>query len=169
MPTVSIISALASNRVIGIDNHLPWNLPADWENFRQVTAGKAFLMGRTSAEAQDALFSDYKTYILSRNPHVHLCSTCYRVASIEEFIEVNQEQDEIFILGGASVFEQALQRRLANKMYLTLVNAQPAGDAYFPEVDWNEWQEIESIYHPRDAHHAYDFYIKTYMRGRLNG
>ena len=77
--------------------------------------------------------------------------------------EVEQE-DEAFILGGGRVFAEALEMGVVDKMYLTLVNAQPEGDTFFPEVDWSQWQEIDSFYHPTDNRHAHDFYIKTYIK-----
>lgn len=164
MSIISIISAFANNRVMGQDGLLPWTLPDDWAHFKSTTKGKAFLMGRKSYESEDYLGSDYKNFILTSNPDLEMRPNCQAIHSIDDFLQAVQEEDEVFILGGGNVFAQALSMDIVDKMYLTLVNAEPKGDTFFPVVDWSQWQENKSIYHPIDAKHAHDFYIKTYIR-----
>lgn len=164
MQTVSIIAAVAANRVIGIDNRLPWSLPDDWKHFREVTAGKAFLMGRKSYQAEDSLTSDYQNYILSSRSSLDLCERCTLVNSFEAFLKATENEAEVFVLGGDSVFEQALRQDIVDKMYLTHVHANPKGDAFFPEVNWENWEEVSSKFHPKDAENEYPFHINTYIR-----
>ena len=164
MPTISIISAFAKNHVMGIDGVLPWSLPYDWENFKTVTKGKAFLMGRKSYESEDYLGSDYKNYILTSNPQLKMRPNSQPIHSIAAFLREVENEDEVFILGGGKVFEEALRMGVVDKMYLTLINAEPAGDTFFPKVNWSQWEEIDSYYHPIDARHAHDFHIKTYIK-----
>lgn len=163
MPIVSIISAFANNRVMGKDGVLPWSLPDDWAHFKSTTAGKVFLMGRKSYESEDYLGSDYKNFILTRNPDLEMRPNCQTIHSLEAFLEEVQTEDEVFILGGGKVFEEALAMGIVDKMYLTLVNAEPEGDTFFPVIEWAKWREIDSTYHPIDPKHAHDFYIKTYI------
>lgn len=149
---------------MGHQGLLPWTLPDDWANFKAVTQGKVFLMGRKSYESEDYLGSDYKNFILTSNPKLAMKPNCQPIPSLEAFLTEIQEEDEVFILGGGKVFEQALNMGIVDKMYLTLVNAEPKGDTFFPEVDWAQWQEIETQYHPIDSEHAHDFHINTYTR-----
>lgn len=149
---------------MGIDGVLPWSLPYDWENFKTVTKGKAFLMGRKSYESEDYLGSDYKNYILTSNPQLKMRPNSQPIHSIAAFLREVENEDEVFILGGGKVFEEALRMGVVDKMYLTLINAEPAGDTFFPKVDWSQWEELDSYYHPIDGRHAHDFHIKTYIK-----
>lgn len=159
---ISIISALSENRVIGINNKLPWHLPGDWEHFREITAGKAFIMGRTSYESEDALLSSYRNVVLSRRRALILDEKSVQAQSIEEGIALLNDEPEIFILGGAQIFAQSLS--YATFMYLTIVHGHFEGDAFFPEVNWNEWEELSSQFHSKDEKHDYAFSIKRYRR-----
>ncbi|MBX2874086.1 MAG: dihydrofolate reductase [Saprospiraceae bacterium] len=164
VPTVSIISAFAKNHVMGLDGVLPWSLPDDWKNFKTVTKDKAFLMGRKSYESEDYLGSDYKNFILTSNPQLEMRPNCQPIHSIADFLREIKEEEEVFILGGGKVFAEALKMGVVDKMYLTLINAEPEGDTFFPELAWADWEEIESVYHPIDEQHAYEFHIKTYIK-----
>lgn len=164
VPTVSIISAFASNHVMGYKGLLPWDLPDDWAYFKEVTQGKAFLMGRKSAESEDYLGSSYKNFILTSKDNLALKPNSFIVHSIADFLAAVQGEQEVFILGGGSVFDQALAADLVDKMYLTQINATPVGDTFFPAIDWDKWKEVKSVYHPADEKHAHDFYFKTYIK-----
>ncbi len=146
---------------------LPWNLPDDWAYFKEVTEGKAFLMGRKSYESEDYLGSSYQNFILTSKDHLALKPNCFLVHSIPDFLAAVKDEVEVFILGGGLVFKQALALDIVDKMYLTHINANPVGDTFFPVVDWHKWEEMQSIYHPIDKKHAHDFYFKTYLRKPL--
>lgn len=162
MAKVSLIAAMSLNRVIGLDNHLVWDLPADWENFRRVTEGHVFIMGRKSYEAEDALISDRYNLILSRQKNLELGEKCEQVLSLEQALAQSREEEEVFILGGASIFEQALP--FADYIYLTIVHDFFEGDAYFPEVDWRNWRLTKSHLHQKDERHAHFFAMNEYER-----
>lgn len=162
---IALIAALSENRVIGLNNRLPWNLPADWENFRLVTAGAPFLMGRKSFETEDALWSDYKNVVISSKANLHLPDNAIQASSIEEGLAMLALEPLVFILGGASVFEQTLH--IANYMYLTHVHGVFEGDAFFPEPDWAQWQLVRSLRHEADERHAYAFSLNEYSRKAL--
>lgn len=159
---IALIAAMGENRVIGIQNRLPWNLPADWENFRRVTAGAPFLMGRHSFETEDALWSDYRNVVISRSPQLQLPAHTQQAFSVEEGLHLLGDEPLVFILGGASIFEQT--QHLANYMYLTIVHGIFEGDAFFPEVVWSEWELVHSKRHEADQRHAYAFSLNEYQR-----
>ena len=162
MQRINIITAMSENRVIGIQNRLPWRLPGDWENFHRVTAGKAFLMGRKSYNAEDALLSEHRNVIISRQSKLHLAPNAKQASSIEAGIALLADEPEFFILGGAEIFSQTLH--LANYFYRTLVHAQVEGDAFFPEVDWAQWELVSSEYHAADAQHEYAFTLEEWQK-----
>jgi dihydrofolate reductase len=144
---VSLIWAMADNRIIGIENRLPWKLPADMQWFRQNTLGKPVIMGRLTFESFGAKpLPGRRNIIVSRNsdyaaPEVEV------YLSLEDALDAASDAEEVMIIGGMSLYQQALL--LADRLYMTLVHAELAGDAWFPEFDMAGWQEIER--HNRDA------------------
>ncbi len=159
---IALIAAMSENRVIGLQNRLPWHLPDDWAHFWRTTAGAPFVMGRKSYEAADALVSDYKNVIISKSRQLALCEKCVQAHSITEAIDLLADEPLIFILGGAQVFQQSIH--LADTMYLTIVHHQFEGDAFFPVVNWAEWALVQSDLHLPDERHAYAFSINVYKR-----
>ena len=157
-----IIAAMSENQVIGQKNRLPWHLPDEWVHFRKVTDGKPFIQGRKSFEAADALHSSYKNVVLSRNENLENFDKTERAADLNEGIALLKDENEVFVLGGASVFEQALP--LVEKLYLTIVHTTIEGDAYFPAINWDEWELISSEFHPTDERHQYSFSMNLYVR-----
>lgn len=162
MARVSLIAAMSLNHVIGEENHLVWDLPADWENFKQVTEGHIFIMGRKSYQAEDALTSDRHNLILSRQKDLSLGENSEQVQSLEQALSLTSSEEEVFILGGASIFEQALP--LADYLYLTIVHDFFEGDAFFPFVDWRNWHLVKSRLHMKDERHDHIFAMNEYRR-----
>ncbi|WP_063826394.1 dihydrofolate reductase [Dyadobacter beijingensis] len=157
-----IIAAMSENRVIGINNSLPWHLPDEWAHFRKVTAGKAFIMGRKSFEAPDALHSEHRNVIITARPPAHAEPHTEYAGDIPEAIALLSGETDVFILGGASIFQQMLP--LADRMYLTIVHAQVEGDAFFPAFKPDDWQLASSEFHGTDEDHAYSFSMNLYVR-----
>ncbi|CAG4988628.1 Dihydrofolate reductase [Dyadobacter sp. CECT 9275] len=151
---------MSENRVIGINNSLPWHLPDEWEHFRKVTNGKPFIMGRKSYEAPDALHSPYRNIVLSSEKK-ETAGVEY-AASLDEALALLEEEPEAFILGGATVFKEAIH--LAERLYLTVVHAHLEGDAFFPQVNSDEWELTSSEYHGTDERHVYSFSMNIYDR-----
>ncbi len=155
--TLSLIWAMADNRVIGIENRLPWKLPADMKWFRQNTMGKPIVMGRLTFESFGAKpLPGRRNIIISRNPSytadgIEVCT------SLEDALQSTQDSEETMIIGGMSLYKQSLP--LADRLYMTLVHANVAGDAWFPEFDLREWLETERSDFPADEKnpHAYSF------------
>lgn len=139
---ISIIAAIAKNRVIGSKNKLPWHLPEDIKRFRTLTLGKPVIMGRKTYESIGKPLPDRKNIVLTRNKDYHI-SGCIVVHSLDEALNTAKGNNEVMIIGGAEIYKMFLP--LADKMYLTLIDAEFAGDSYFPRYNPSEWQEIEHI------------------------
>jgi len=143
-PTVSIIAAMARNRVIGINNSLPWHLPADFKHFKSVTLGKPVVMGRLTYESIGKPLPGRTNIIVTRDTDYHpenADDSCIVVHTLNDAIAAAGPVEEIMIIGGASFYAQALPH--ANRLYLTIIDEDFNGDAWFPEFDPNEWQETE--------------------------
>ena len=155
--TISLIWAMADNRVIGIENRLPWKLPADMKWFRENTMGKPIIMGRLTFESFGAKpLPGRRNIIISRNPDYH-AEGIDVFTSINDALQATRDDDEIMIIGGMSLYKQSLP--LADRLYMTLVHADVEGDAWFPEFDLNEWKESERKDFSADEKnpHAYSF------------
>ncbi len=155
--TLSLIWAMADNRVIGIENRLPWKLPADMKWFRQNTMGKPIIMGRLTFESFGAKpLPGRRNIIVSRNP-AYTADGIEVYTSLEDALQSTQNNEETMIIGGMSLYKQALP--LADRLYMTLIHANVEGDAWFPEFDLREWQETARNDFPADEKnpHAYSF------------
>lgn len=154
---ISIIVALAKNRVIGIENRLPWRLPGDMQWFRQQTLGKTVVMGRKTYESLGKPLPDRRNVVVTR-ARDFTAPGCTVVHSLDEALGLAQET-ELMVIGGEEIYRQTLPR--ADRLYLTLVDSEVEGDAWFPEFDWGAWREIERIPRPADERnpYAYSFLI----------
>lgn len=157
--TISIISAIAENRVIGNKNGLPWHLSADFKHFKEKTIGKTIILGfNTFKSIGEKPLPNRKHVVLSKED-INLPADCYLAKSIEESLniakEISGENSEIMICGGASVYQQFLP--LADRLYLTLIHQDFEGDTLFPEFDMNEWQEVSREDHEPDLKNKYSY------------
>lgn len=166
---ISLIAAMGKNRVIGRGGALPWDLPDDRIFFRKATLGKVMIKGRKTYESIGRLLPDRAHVIMTKDKKYAVKGA--RIAhSKEEALELAKEEadqlhtDEIMVIGGAKVYEEFLPE--ADRIYLTIVDAQPEGDAFFPEFDEAKWREISREHHPRDERHAYSFDFVTYERAK---
>lgn len=139
---ISLIVAMASNRVIGINGQMPWHLSADLKKFRQITTGHPILMGRKTYESIGRPLPGRRNIIISRNPDYKIAG-CEVFSDIDAAIACCSESEELFVIGGAGFYESMLPK--ANFLYLTEINKAFSGDTYFPEINTQEWQEIERI------------------------
>jgi len=160
-PMISIIVAMAENRVIGNDNALPWRLPADLKHFKAMTVGKPIIMGRKTWESLPGRLPDRIHIIITANPD-YVADGCVVVRSLEAALEAAGDVPEVMIVGGTMLYQQALP--LADRIYLTLVETQVEGDARFPEFDPGQWQEIERQRHPSDDRNPYAYSFLTLSR-----
>jgi len=139
VPNLSVIAALADNRVIGIDNRLPWRLPADLQHFKRITMGKPMIMGRKTWESLPGLLPGRPHIVVSRDPS-YRADGAQVVHSLQEAFAVFPDAPELMLVGGANLYAQAIP--LAARMYLTYVHIEPGGDAFFPEFDTARWREV---------------------------
>ncbi|QZA76639.1 dihydrofolate reductase [Deefgea tanakiae] len=138
---VAIISALGQNRVIGINNQLPWRLPEDLKHFKALTMACPMIMGRKTFESLPGLLPGRPHWVITRNADFQAAGAiCF--TSIEAAIAAAKSADyaTVFIIGGGEIYQQSLA--LADELYLTEVALSPVGDAYFPEFDREKWQEV---------------------------
>jgi dihydrofolate reductase len=160
---LSIIVAMAKNRVIGANGAIPWRLPNELKLFKSVTMGHPIVMGRKTYESIGRLLPGRTTVIVTRQ-------VGYRVPgaliahSLEEAIAACNEDDEVFVIGGGELYRAALS--LADRIYLTTVDAEPAGDTYMPEFDPADWRETSAEYFSPDDQHRYRYRYAVYDRVR---
>jgi dihydrofolate reductase len=159
MLTLSLIAALARNRVIGRNNSMPWHLPADLKHFKTVTMGCPVIMGRKTYESILASLGKplpgRANIIVSRNPQF-AAPGCSVVASLADALAACGDADEAFVIGGGEIYRQALP--LAQRLYLTEIAADFDGDAYFPEIDKGAWRETaRESFAAADAGFGYAF------------
>jgi len=145
---ISMIAAMAEDRVIGINNTLPWKLPNDMKWFRQQTMGKPIVMGRKTFESFGAKPLPGRQNIIITRDKAYQADDCDVVHSIEEALEVAADAEEVMIIGGASFYEQMLPK--ADRLYLTFVHANIEGDAWFPQWDYEDWLENFREFYPID-------------------
>lgn len=163
---ISIIVAMAENRAIGIENRLPWSLPADLRRFRSLTMGHHMLMGRKTFESIGKPLPGRTSVIITRQPDFS-APDCIVANAPDAAIAACGDDPEIFVIGGADLYRQALN--FANRIYLTLVHAQIDGDAFFPALPDAEWEEIGREKFGRDEKHAYDYDFIVYDKINNHG
>lgn len=165
---VSLIAAMAENRVIGRNNDLPWKLPDDMKFFMQTTKGHHVILGRKNYDSLDERFKPLpnRTNIVVTRQKQFNAPGCSVVNSIEKALEIAKanNEPEAFVIGGAEIYSLALQR--ADKIYLTEIHATVQGDTFFPDFDKTVWKETERRPHPKDDKHIYAFDFVTYQRSR---
>jgi len=138
MSQLSIIVAVATNNVIGLNNTLPWHLPEDLKRFKALTMGHHIIMGRKTYESLGRLLPGRTTVIVTRNQH-YAVDGAIVVNSLEEALKASKDDNEVFLIGGAELYALGLAH--AHRLYITEVHAEYAGDAYFPSIDYANWQE----------------------------
>jgi dihydrofolate reductase len=140
MALTSLVAALARNRVIGIGNRLPWRLPEDLERFKALTMGAPVIMGRRTHESIGRPLPGRRNIVVTRQRGASWAG-CVVAHSLDEALAAAAAAAEAFVIGGAELYAQALPR--AGRLYLTLIDAEYPGDAWFPELDPAGWREIE--------------------------
>ncbi|KPK37504.1 MAG: dihydrofolate reductase [Gammaproteobacteria bacterium SG8_47] len=146
---------MTDDHVIGIENRLPWHLPADMRWFREQTMGKPIVMGRKTFESFGAKPLPGRTNIIITQDRAYQAAGCVVVHSVEAALEAAGHCEEIMIIGGASLYAQTLAR--ADRLYLTFVHARVAGDAWFPDFNPGQWREVRRIDREADEKHKYPY------------
>ncbi|TFF07472.1 dihydrofolate reductase [Pseudomonas sp. BCA14] len=160
---LSLIAALGENRVIGVDNSMPWHLPGDFKYFKATTLGKPIIMGRKTWDSLGRPLPGRLNIVVSRQTDLELegaevfPSLDAAVERAEAWAKA-QGVDELMLIGGAQLYAQGLEQ--ADRLYLTRVALSPEGDAWFPEFDLNRWKLVSNVENPADADKpAYTFEV----------
>ena len=155
------IAAMSLNRVIGNENKIPWHLPEDFQFFKKMTTGHVIVMGRKTFESIGRPLPNRTTIVLTRGsfsfPGVQ---TCPGLAQLTADPAIANR--EVFICGGAEIYKQSIA--WANRLYLTLVDAEVTADTFFPPFDEGDWQERECVFHTADEKNQFPFTFKLLVR-----
>lgn len=161
---ISMIAAMTTNRVIGKDNDMPWHLPDDLQFFKKNTLGKPVIMGRKTFESLGCRpLPGRPNYVISRQTNLDYSVPVFE--SMEKALQAVKADnpDEVVIMGGGQLYSQMMKQ--ADRLYLTLIDANIDGDTFFP--DWQqegEWFEVSREHHPIDECHQYSFDFVTLER-----
>ena len=155
--SVTIVVAIGSNGVIGNDGEMPWPRTGDQRQFKALTMGHPIVMGRTTYDSIGRPLPGRTSIVLTRNRDWHVPGVEVAHTLPDALALALGRDDEVFLIGGAQVYAEALAAGLADRMVVTHVHLAPNGDAWFPELDWSTWTETA-----REAHDGYD--IATYER-----
>jgi len=161
---LSCIAALTPCLVIGRDNALPWHLPADLHHFKNITMGKPIVMGRKTWESIGHPLPGRRNIVLSRDPSF-VPDGCEVFREQQEVLQlaglhtpksvIHNPQSEVMIIGGAAIYHLLLP--YSQRLYLTWIDADIQGDAWFPALDWKQWREISREQHPADGKNLYSY------------
>lgn len=164
----ALIVAMSRNRVIGRNNKLPWYLPGDLRYFKQATMGKPIIMGRKTWDSIGRPLPGRMNVVISRNEEWEAPTGTVAAKSLPEALVKAEAQaeleggDEVMIIGGGQIYAEALP--MVDRMYITQVHAEVDGDAFFPEVDWDEWEEIGREDFSASDNNPYDYSFVAYQR-----
>ena len=160
---LSIIVAKAKNNIIGKDNKIIWKLPDDLKRFKEKTEGHTIIMGRKTFESLGGILPNRMHIILSRNPDFNIDSDYVKVAhSLLELQEYMENEEESFVIGGAIIYN--LLMPYCKKMYVTQLEKEFDGDALFPRINEQEWEEVSKEVGPKDGVNDFAYEYITYKR-----
>ena len=159
--SLSLIVAMAKNHTIGINNTLPWRCPEDLKHFKALTMGHHMIMGRKTFDSIGKPLPGRTTVVVTRNTDLQI-EGCQMAHSLKAAIAACAGEDEIFIVGGAELYRQAIT--LADTLYITEIQQDVDGDAYFPEFDKNAWRETSRVVNSQITPQPLNFHFVTYRR-----
>ena len=156
---IAIIVAMTPQGLIGIDNRIPWHLPADLQRFKKITMGHPMIMGRKTFESLPGLLPGRAHFVLTRNPNyvAEGCTVITNWAQLEILID-----GKAFVIGGADIYNYALP--VAKHLYTTIVHAELEGDTFFPLWNKEAWQEVEREFRAKDDKNEFDVENIQYTR-----
>ena len=158
---IPVIVAVAENGTIGDKNTLLWHIKEDMRFFRTTTSGHAVIMGRKTFESLGSKpLPKRKNIVITRADRSF--EGAFTAHSLEEAIAMAEGDEEIFIIGGAQIYAEAL--KVAHRMYITRVERSYEGDTSFPDIDFSEWELVAEEKHDRGEEYEYPFEFRTYDR-----
>ncbi|MGM9943304.1 MAG: type 3 dihydrofolate reductase [Lysinibacillus sp.] len=155
---ISLIVALDKNRVIGLNNAMPWHLPGELQYFKETTMGKPIIMGRKTFESIGRPLPGRRNIVITRNPQYD-AEGIELALSLDEAIKLAGDVEEIMIIGGQQIFTESLP--LADRLYITEIDHEFEGDTYFPEYEG--WQKV-SCQQPIQTPDGYTFQYCIYEK-----
>jgi dihydrofolate reductase len=160
----SIICAMAKNRAIGIDNQLPWRLPADLAHFKAITLGHPIIMGRNTFESLPGRkpLPGRQSIVMTRDASFAAPEGILVARSLDHALDLADESEEVFFIGGAHIYNQAID--MVDRIYLTEVQTRINGDAWFPEFGDENWIETSREKRKTDEKNAYNMAFVVYDR-----
>ncbi len=160
-PRLSMIVAMAKNRIIGADGKIPWHLPNELQLFKSVTMGHHIIMGRKTYESINRLLPGRSTVIVTRQKN-YMIPGAKIAHTLDEAIALCAGDSEIFVIGGGELYRAAMPK--ADRIYLTVVDAEPAGDTLMPEFDAAQWRVHSTKCFGKDERHAHDYRFEIHDR-----
>jgi dihydrofolate reductase len=160
---VTIIAAIAKNNALGLNNDLIWHLPADLKRFKKITTGHHILMGRNTFESIGRPLPNRTTIIITRNKE-YTKEGCLVAHSLEQALEMAQDEEQIFIIGGAQVYKYAIENDFADVLDITLVHHEFEADVFFPEIDDSVWERVEREDFIADEKNKFDYSFLRYKK-----
>ena len=161
MSSLAIIVAMAKNRTIGINNTLPWRIPADLQHFKKLTMGHHMIMGRKTFESIGRPLPGRTTVVVSRDRNLKI-EGCTVAHSLSEAMANCVSDPQVFVVGGADIYAQALG--LVDTLYITEIQQDVIGDAWFPEFRRSEWLEVSREIHRQETPGPLEYHFVTYRR-----
>ena len=159
---ISLIAAMAADRIIGMDNTMPWSLPADLAWFKKQTLNKPVIMGRRTFESIGRPLPGRLNIVISRSADEIQGVTL--AASPDEALQLAGDVPEIMIIGGGNIYAQMLEK--ADRLYLTHIDAEVEGDTQFPDYAPDDWQSVFSEFHDADSNNSHSFCFEILERRR---
>ncbi|TCI03642.1 type 3 dihydrofolate reductase [Corallincola luteus] len=158
---ISLVAAMANGRVIGRDNKMPWHLPADLKHFKATTLGKPVVMGRKTFESIGRPLPGRQNIVITRDAQWHADGVTV-VHGVEQALVAAGPVEELMVIGGGNIYQQLLPR--AERLYLTFIELDTQGDAWFPDYQPELWREIDSVAHQPDEKNPYHYRFVTLVR-----
>lgn len=159
-PTLTLIVAADQNNAIGKDNQMPWHLPNDFKYFKKNTMDHSIVMGRKTFQSIGKALPGRRNIVISRQKDFH-AENFELAQSIQEALTLCRDEREIFIIGGAEIFNQTLS--LASKILFTRVHTNiDAADTFFPAIPDSVWELVSSEKHFQDEKHLFDYTFEVY-------
>jgi dihydrofolate reductase len=159
----ALLAAIADNGVIGVENRMPWHLPADMRRFRELTMDNTVIMGRNTYESIGRPLPDRENYILTRREGF-TAEGCHVATSLWEALALAPANRTRFIIGGTEIYKEALNEEIVDMLYITRVHTDAPGNVYFPDYDASRWKLVWSEHHPKDDKnplpHTYEIYVR---------
>jgi dihydrofolate reductase len=163
MMTVSLIVAVSSNGVIGRDGDLPWRLPRDLRHFKATTMGHHLIVGRRTWHEVGRPLPGRTMVVVTRDRDFAAPGATV-VHSLDEALTAAAADDEPFIGGGAHIYRAALEEDVVDRIYVTRVHGEVAGDTFFPPVDWQQWRLVSEEHHPADERNEFALTFEIWDR-----